>query len=60
MKHNFALEVRVSIDLNLYPMITNFMSNVKGFYGTNRQMGKQTGQKLYAPDLSVQGYKNLN
>jgi hypothetical protein len=31
------------------------MTNVKVF--ADRQTNRRTGQKLYAPDLSIQGYK---
>jgi hypothetical protein len=36
------------------------MANVKVFADrqTDRQTDKRTGQKLYAPDLSIQGHKN--
>jgi hypothetical protein len=33
------------------------MANVKVF--ADRQTNRRTGQKLYAPDLSIQGHKNL-
>ena len=37
------------------------MANVKVFCGqTNRQTDKQTGQKLYVPDLTMWGHKNQN
>ena len=33
------------------------MANVSAF--ADKQTDKWTGQKLYAPDLSIQGHKNL-
>jgi hypothetical protein len=33
------------------------MANVKVF--ADRQTNRQTGQKLYAPDLSIRGHKNF-
>jgi hypothetical protein len=33
------------------------MANVKVF--ADRQTNRRTGQKLYAPDLSIRGHKNI-
>jgi hypothetical protein len=37
------------------------MANVKVFADrqTDKQTDRRTGQKLYAPDLSIRGHKNI-